>query len=157
MCGAVRYRIERAPIFVHCCHCTECQRQNGSAFAVNALVETDCVTILAGGTETAHMPAASGRGQTVHRCGRCGTLLWSHYAGAGAAIAFVRVGTLDDPTALPPDIHIFTSTKAPWVILPTGVPAVPNYYSRNDYWPQSSKERYDAARTGGDGTGTHRR
>jgi hypothetical protein len=108
------------PMFVHCCHCRWCQRETGSAFVLNALVERDRVILLEGSTEVVDTPSASGKGQKIIRCPRCRVALWSHYAGAGEAVSFVRVGTLDDPDRLPPDIHIYTSSKQPWVVVPEG-------------------------------------
>jgi hypothetical protein len=106
-CGHLRYRLLAEPMFVHCCHCRWCQRETGSAFALNALVESARVLLLAGTTEAVDTPSASGKGQTIVRCPRCRVAVWSHYAGAGEAVSFVRVGTLDDPDQLPPDIHIY--------------------------------------------------
>ena len=140
-CRAVRYRMETAPLFVHCCHCRWCQRETGASFALNAMIEADRVTLLAGQPELVETPSASGKGQKIARCPRCRIALWSHYAGAGTAVSFVRVGTLDDPDALPPDIHIFTSSKQPWVVLPPGMPAVAEYYKAAEYWPKASLER----------------
>jgi hypothetical protein len=140
-CGAVRYRLTSGPLFVHCCHCRWCQRETGASFALNAMIETDRVVLLQGNPETVMTPTASGKGQKIVRCPACGVALWSHYAGAGDAVAFVRVGTLDEPDRLPPDIHIFTSSKQPWVVLPPGVPAVPEYYDRKQFWPAASLER----------------
>ena len=140
-CRNVRYRMTSAPLFVHCCHCRWCQRETGTAFALNALIETDRVAVLSDRPEPVLTPSNSGKGQTIVRCPQCRIAVWSHYAGAGRALAFVRVGTLDDPDLLPPDIHIFTSSKQPWVILPPGMPAVSEYYDRERYWPAPSLER----------------
>ena len=142
-CRAVRYRLRSRPMFVHCCHCRWCQRESGSAFALNALIETDRVEVT-GEAELVDTPSASGKGQLIARCPRCRVALWSHYAGAGRALSFVRVGTLDDPDAMPPDIHIFTSTKQPWVVLPPGTPAVAEYYQSSQMWPPESLERRKA-------------
>jgi hypothetical protein len=141
-CGAVRYRLVDTPLFVHCCHCRWCQRESGSAFALNAMIEADRVTLLAGAPEPLPTPSASGRGQTVVRCPRCRVALWSHYAGAGPAVSFVRVGTLDAPDAFPPDIHIFTASKQPWVQLPSGALAVEAYYDRMTCWPADALARW---------------
>jgi hypothetical protein len=143
-CRMVRYRIETAPLFVHCCHCRWCQRETGSAFALNAMIEADRVTILGAAPEIVDTPSASCRGQRIARCPRCRIALWSHYAGAGTAVSFVRVGTLDDPDALPPDIHIFTASRQPWVVLPAGMPAVPEFYDREKFWPAESLARRTA-------------
>ncbi|HEX7638666.1 MAG TPA: GFA family protein [Burkholderiaceae bacterium] len=140
-CRAIRYRLHARPLFVHCCHCRWCQRETGSAFAINALIERDRVELLAGEPELVHTPSASGIGQRIARCPACRLAVWSHYGGAGERIAFVRVGTLDDPDACPPDIHIFTSTKQPWVLLPPDVPAVPEYYRASERWPAESIAR----------------
>lgn len=140
-CRGVRYRMETAPLFVHCCHCRWCQRETGASFALNAMIEADRVTLLAGEPELVDTPSASGKGQAIARCPRCRIALWSHYAGAGRQVSFVRVGTLDDPDALPPDIHIFTESKQPWVVLPAGAPAMPGYYDRKQHWPAESLAR----------------
>jgi hypothetical protein len=140
-CRAVRYRMTSGPLFVHCCHCTWCQRETGTAFALNALIESPRLLMLSGSPELVLTPSASGKGQKIARCPSCRIALWSHYAGAGDALSFVRVGTLDEPARLPPDIHIFTSTKQPWVVLPAGTPAVAEYYDRNRYWPHESLTR----------------
>jgi hypothetical protein len=148
-CGHVRYRVDAPPLFVHCCHCRWCQRETGSAFAINALVEADRVTQLAGRLEVIDTPTESGRGQKIHRCPICRIAVWSNYAGAGDAIHFVRVGTLDEPDLVAPDIHIFTASKQPWVALPVDVPAVPEFYRFDEHWPTRSVERFRAARSGG--------
>ena len=142
-CRHVRYRLARAPLFVNCCHCRWCQRASGSAFVINAMVESNEVQLTAGDPVMVHTPSASGRGQNVARCPHCHVALWSHYAGAGPRVKFLRVGTLDEPDHLPPNIHIFTTTKQPWVNLPDGVPAVPEYYERADVWPSDSLRRMD--------------
>jgi hypothetical protein len=140
-CGAVRYRLTSKPLFVHCCHCRWCQRETGAAFALNAMIESDRVLLLQGEPEIVNTPSNSGRGQKIARCAACRIAVWSNYAGAGDAVRFVRVGTLEEPDRLPPDIHIFTASKQPWVVLPPGMPAVAEYYERDKYWPQESLER----------------
>jgi hypothetical protein len=143
-CRYIRYRMSTAPLFVHCCHCRWCQRETGASFALNALIEADRVAVLAGEPELVHTPSESGRGQEIARCPKCRIAVWSHYAGAGPLIRFVRVGTLDEPDHLPPDIHIFTASKQPWVVIPPGANAVPEYYERQKYWPAESLARHAA-------------
>lgn len=143
-CGAVRYRLTAEPLFVHCCHCRWCQRETGSAFVINALIEADRAPLLQGRPELVVTPSASGRGQRIARCPQCRVALWSHYSGLGDAVSFFRAGTLDDPDRLPPGIHIFTMSKQPWVRLPAEAPAVDEYYDRNEYWPPQSLERLQA-------------
>src|SRR6059036_3934035 len=140
-CGAVRYRMTSRPLFVNCCHCRWCQRETGSAFAINAMIEADRVQLLQGEVEVVNTPSNSGKGQKIARCPNCRIALWSNYAGAGDAVRFVRVGTLDEPDRLPSDIHIFTSSKQSRVVLPPNTPAVEEYYDRMKYWPKESLER----------------
>ena len=140
-CRAIRYQMTSAPLFVHCCHCRWCQRETGASFALNAMIEADRVVVLKGEPVVVATPSNSGKGQKIIRCPSCWIALWSNYAGAGDSVRFVRVGTLDDPDRLPPDIHIFTASKQPWVILPQGTPAVAEYYDRDRYWPEESLER----------------
>jgi len=143
-CGAIRYRMNSKPLFVHCCHCRWCQRETGASFALNAMIEADRIVLLQGQPEAVDTPSFSGKGQKILRCPRCRVALWSNYAGAGDSLRFVRVGTLDNPDALPPDIHIFTASKQAWVLLPPAVPAVPEYYQRSRYWPADSLARLAA-------------
>ena len=141
-CRRIRYRMESAPLFVHCCHCRWCQRETGSAFVLNAMIESDRVVSLGDEPEGVVTPSASGAGQRIARCPDCRIAVWSHYAGAGPWLRFVRVGTLDDPDALPPDIHIFTASKQPWVVLPEGALVFPGYYERDRCWPAESLARW---------------
>jgi hypothetical protein len=143
-CGELRYRMVGPPLFVHCCHCRWCQRETGTAFALNAMIEAERVTLLQGEPEVVDTPSNSGKGQRISRCPRCRIAVWSNYAGAGDAVRFVRVGTLDTPDSLPPDIHIFTASKQPWVVLPPGMPAVEEYYKAAEYWPKESLTRREA-------------
>jgi hypothetical protein len=129
------------PLFVHCCHCRWCQRETGSAFALNAMIESDRVRLLEGDVEEIDTPSRSGKGQRISRCPRCKVAVWSNYGGAGDAIRFVRVGTLDEPTSLPPDIHIYTASKQPWLELPADVPAETEYYKASARWPAESLQR----------------
>ena len=126
-CGRFRYRLASRPMFVHCCHCRDCQRQTGSAFVLNALIETARVHNLSGETSGSEVPTESGRPHVIHRCIACQTAVWSHYGGV-TAISFVRVGTLDEPSELAPDVHIYTRSRLPWIALPADVPAFPAYY-----------------------------
>ena len=145
-CRHVRYRMTSRPMFVHCCHCRWCQRETGTAFALNAMIEADRVELLSGEVERVDTPSASGKGQKIWRCPTCHVAIWSNYAGAGDGIRFMRVGTLDEPDRLPPDIHIFTMSKQPWVILPEGVPAVREYYKPKEMWPKASQDRFAAVK-----------
>jgi hypothetical protein len=141
-CGFVRYRLARPPIIVHCCHCRWCQRETGAAFALNAMIEANEVALLAGEVDPVMTPSLSGRGQKISRCPRCRVALWSNYSGAGDAVHFVRVGTLDEPDRLPPDLHIFTASKQPWVVLPADRPSFAEYYKAAEHWPAASIARY---------------
>jgi hypothetical protein len=144
-CGHVRYRMTSRPLIVHCCHCTWCQRQNGSAFAVNALIETDRVDLLQGEVTEVLVPSPSGKSQRIARCPKCQVALWSNYlilfGGIGDAVRFVRVGTLDNPGSMPPDVHIYTASKQPWVTLSPDDLVVDEYYVTKEVWPRESLER----------------
>jgi hypothetical protein len=143
-CGAVRYRLTSAPMFVHCCHCLDCQRQTGSAFVINALIETDRIDILSGEPEPISMPTDSGRPHDIYRCPACKVAVWSDY-GRRPYLRFVRVGALDEPTAIAPDVHIYTRSKVPWVALPADVPAFAEYYDMKTLWPAEAQARRKAA------------
>ena len=140
-CRHVRYRMMSKPLFVHCCHCRWCQRETGLAFALNAMIEADRVQLLAGDVVIIDTPTQSGKGQRISRCPRCEVAVWSNYAGAGDAIRFIRVGTLDEGALLPPDIHIYTASKQPWVELRPDVPAETEYYKASLRWPAESLQR----------------
>lgn len=142
-CRKLRYRMHTKPLFVHCCHCKDCQRQTGTAFVLNALIEADRVELLSGEPQPYAMPTDSGKPHLVFRCPDCGTAVWSQYGGL-TKLRFVRVGTLDEPSALPPDVHIYTRSKLPWVALPGDVPAFEAYYSSRELWPAASLERRKA-------------
>ena len=139
-CAAVRYRLATPPMFVHCCHCRDCQRQTGSAFVLNALIEADRVVLLSGNPEPIAVPTPSGKPQEIYRCPSCRVALWSTYGGV-QKLRFVRIGTLDNPAALKPDVHIFVRSKLPWVTLPDNVPAFEAYYDSRKLWPPESLER----------------
>jgi hypothetical protein len=145
-CGAIRYRLASEPMFVHCCHCLSCQRQTGSAFVVNLLIEADRVELLAGEPEPVDVPRDSGGRQRICRCPACRVALYSIYTRPD--ILFVRAGTLDEPRAIVPDVHIFTRSKVGWVTLPDATPAVEVYYDRDELWPPASLERLAALGAG---------
>ncbi len=143
-CGAVRFELTSAPMFTHCCHCKDCQRQTGSAFVLNALIETDRIAHLSGELTAVRMPTDSGGVHDIYRCPKCQTAVWSDYGGR-PQVRFVRVGALDDPTQLPPDVHIFTRSKLPWVGLPRDAKAYEIYYDTQALWPAESLARREAA------------
>ena len=142
-CGAVRYRLTSEPMFVHCCHCLNCQRQTGSAFVINLLIEADRVELLSGEPQPVDVPRDDGSAQRIHRCPVCQVAVYSEYG--RPEVRFVRGGTLDEPSSVAPDVHIFTRSKLPWVTLPEDVPAVEVYYDSKALWPAESLERLRAA------------
>jgi hypothetical protein len=141
-CGEVRYRLTSDPLFVHCCHCLNCQRQTGSAFVINVLIETNRVELVAGEPQPVPVPRSGGKKQKIWRCASCQVAVFSQYT--RRQIRFVRAGTLDDPASVSPDVHIFTRSKLPWVTLPDSVPAFNVYYDTKKLWPAASLERVDA-------------
>jgi len=144
-CEEIQYELMTPPMFVHCCHCTWCQRETGSAFAVNALIESNQIQLVKGCPEIIHTPSNSGAGQDISRCPSCKTAVWSNYGAAKMAVCFLRVGTLENPDICPPDIHIFTSSRQIWVQLDNAVPVMAEYYQRSKYWPAESLARYKRA------------
>ena len=146
-CGAVRYRLTSDPLFTHCCHCVNCQRQTGSAFVINLLIETDRVEILAGDPQPVDVPRDDGTMQRIFRCPTCQVAVFSEYG--RPEVRFVRAGTLDRPSSVEPDVHIFTRSKLSWVTLPDSAPAFDVYYDMNAQWPAASLERLDAIMTPG--------
>ncbi len=141
-CGEVRYRLKSEPMFVHCCHCLNCQRQTGSAFVVNLLIEADRVEVLSGEPHAVDVPRDDGSTQRIFRCPSCEIALFSEYT--RPEVWFVRAGTLDDPRGVEPDVHIFTRSKVGWLALPESVPAFELDYDRHELWPAASLERLDA-------------
>jgi hypothetical protein len=141
-CGEVRYRLASEPLFVHCCHCLNCQRQTGSAFVINVLIEADRIELLAGEPERVPVPRGT-KTQPIWRCPTCRIALYSQYT--SARIRFVRAGTLDDPSSVAPDVHIYTRSKLPWVAIPDDVPSFPTYYDTEKLWPAASFERLQSA------------
>jgi hypothetical protein len=147
-CGAIRYRLRSDPLFVHCCHCLNCQRQTGSAFVINILIEADRVELLAGEPQAVPVARDVGDDQIIWRCPRCQIAVFSEYS--ASRVYFVRAGTLDDPSAVQPDVHIFTRSKLPWVVLPDSTPAFDVYYDMDELWPAASLERVRALRASAD-------
>jgi hypothetical protein len=143
-CRALRYRLSDRPLIVHCCHCRWCQRETGSAFVLNALIESARLQLIAGRPELVTTPSNSGKGQVIARCPTCRIAVWSHYAGLGDRMSFVRVGTLDEPDRFPPDVHIYTQSKQPWVVLPRGARAFSEYYQSREVWSADSLARREA-------------
>ena len=142
-CGEIRYRLTSPPMFVHCCHCLDCQRQTGTAFVINMLIEATRVKLLGGTTFAVVVPRDEGRLHRIFRCPRCQVAVWSEYGGR-SEVHFVRAGTLDDPAQVSPDVHIYTGSKLPWVTLPASAPAFDEYYDSDTLWPADSLARRKA-------------
>ena len=141
-CGSVRYRLTSDPLFTHCCHCLNCQRQTGSAFVINLMIEADRVELLADAPRQVDVPRDDGSKQRIFRCPTCQVAVFSEYG--RPEVRFVRGGTLDDPSGLRPDVHIYTKSKLSWITLPDSVPAFEVYYDRKTLWPAASLERLEA-------------
>lgn len=142
-CGAICYRLRLPPIFVNCCHCDDCQRHTGSAFVINALIETDAIE-LSGGHPIATPVSRENGPHDIYRCAECQTALWSDY-GHRPNVRFVRVGTLEQPYEVRPGAHIFTRFKVKWLELPSGTPAFRDYYESSEHWPEASLQRWNVA------------
>jgi hypothetical protein len=145
-CGRVRYRMQGRPMFIHCCHCRDCQQQSGSAFVVNGLIEAERIKPMEGAPKPVSMRTDSGHPHDIYRCEACQSALWSDYGGR-TWLRFVRMATLDRAGEFVPDVHIFTRSKLPWVVLPEGARAFQEYYSTKAEWPEESIARRETART----------
>jgi len=143
-CGAVRYRLKDEPYIVHNCHCRLCQRQTGTGSAVNAFIESDRLELLSGELREVEFKTGSGATQTLVRCAQCGTPLWSHYPRLGRKVAAVRVGTLDEPSAAPPDVAIFVADKPAWAPVPDGIPTFDQFYNPAEFWSPEVMARVKA-------------
>ncbi len=145
-CGHVRYRVADTPLIVHACHCRWCQRQTGGPHVINALFEANLVELIAGEVENITVPSPSGEGQIIARCPKCKVAVWSnyHFGGMRERIRFLRTGTLDNPDLMPPDVHIYTSTRMPWYVIPEDHYAVEEFYDGATTWSAESMARYKA-------------
>ena len=154
-CGHVRYRVTSRPMIVHGCHCRGCQQNSGSAFAVNALYEACNVELTSGTVEEYSVPTPSGTGQDIIRCTKCKVAVWSHYNMGGPLrrlVRFIRVGTLDNPDEFPPNVHIYTCSKQPWVILPAQAKVADEFYVYEDTWTADSMARLNRLKQSAEGT-----
>lgn len=146
-CGEIEYELSESFMCVHACHCTWCQRETGSGFAMNGIIESAALTVTKGAPARIEIPSNTGKGQVVMRCPSCQVALWSHYAGSGEILSFVRVGTLDQAREITPDVHIFTSTAQSWFVFPEGAKVYPEYYPTKEVWtPEAIVRRNRALR-----------
>jgi hypothetical protein len=142
-CGAIRYRLSNTPMIVHACHCRDCQRLSGSAFAINLWIEREFVEV--SGAEPVAFPVppgSSGKPHDVFHCGACGTALWNKYHAAPGDTVLLRAGTLDQSEAIKPDVHIFTRSQVPWLELPKSARVFPAFYKFDEVWSPESLERW---------------
>lgn len=139
-CGQVRYELLNPALFIHACHCMDCQNTTGSAFLIYLVIDQRDFRVTGNVAHTS-LPTGSGAGRDVYACAACGTQLWTRYLKAPANIVSLRAGTLDDTSEIRPAAHIYTSTMQPWLNLPTGVPAFEAMYDLNAVWPAESLER----------------
>jgi hypothetical protein len=140
-CGAIRYKLTASPLIVHACHCRDCQRLTGGPFAINIWIERGFVEMAPAAPRSVRLAGGSGKPHDVYSCAACGTALWSRYEAAPGDFLFIRAGTLDDPAAVAPDVHIFTRSKLPWLTLPPGAPAFESMYRIDEVWSPENRER----------------
>ncbi|KAF2026797.1 hypothetical protein EK21DRAFT_73386, partial [Setomelanomma holmii] len=167
-CSHVNYTLTSAPIIVHACHCTHCQRETGTAFAFNAFYEPDRVVVTLSTGETgpeaeermfqSAVPSLKGgiRGQIMSRCPKCFSTLWSSYT-AGSALKIVRAGTIDGVVdeqgryvpcgGLRPDAHIYVASACGWVNLESER-VYQGMGVKDEYWSKESLERFEKFTTG---------
>jgi hypothetical protein len=116
-CRNIRYEVRSEPMAMWACHCTECQRQTGGAFALSMMMSRADVVVTAGAPKEWLRTADSGRTMVCVYCPDCGNRLW-HNPTANAAIAILKPGTLDDTSWLVPIGHIWTRSAQPWFQIP---------------------------------------
>ena len=150
-CGELRYRLKIRPMWVGACHCRNCQRLTGGAFAMNAIIEKDAVELISGTPALFELKGGSGQQHDVYFCKNCGTHIWNEYHGFPGIAWFVRVGTLDDPNLLKPDVHVFTRWKHHSTSLPDDIPAFDELYDREKLWAADNLERLEASKSAGKG------
>jgi hypothetical protein len=112
---------------------------------INVLIESDRVESLGRPPDRVPVPRSGTKRQQIYRCPACETAVWSTYTRKN--ILFVRAGTLDDPSAVEPDVHIFTRSKVPWLMLPETTPSFTSYYDTQKLWPAASLQRLEALRS----------
>jgi len=145
-CGALAFRLARPPLFVHACHCTRCQRETGGAFAHHLMIETAQLQLLQGQPLFTRVPTDSGGRHWVARCADCHGVLWNAHGSRQPLIVYLRVGTLDEPAAWPPQAHIYLRSRQPWLVLDPAVPQFSGAYDARKTWPADSLARYDEAK-----------
>ena len=141
-CGAIRYRVTETPLIVHACHCLNCQKLTGSAFVITLWIERELVAVSGAEPKFYRLTAGSGQTHDVYYCPDCGTRLWSRFEAVPGDTILLRAGTLDDPAAVTPDVHIYTRSKLPWVRLPEGARAFEAMYKLAEVWPDETRARY---------------
>lgn len=132
-------------MIVHACHCTRCQQRTGCPVAVNLWIERSRIRML--GDEPVQQGESAdenGNNSSGWGCATCGSSVWTIYHAAPPGAVFLRAGLLDDPSAFPPDVHIFTRSKQPWVSIPDDVPSFETYYDFRNTWSEESMQRYRA-------------
>ena len=111
-CGAVRYRINGAPLTLYTCHCTDCQKQSASAFGMSLQINLDDFEVTQGEPKVFVAIGESGGEKHCHFCSKCGTRLLHAFPDEGAGS--VKAGTLDDARGLRPVGHIWTRSAQAW-------------------------------------------
>jgi hypothetical protein len=143
-CGAVRYRIERAPIFVNNCYCALCQLQTGSTSSAYAFFEIEAVEVLSGKLKRFAQQTGTDRKQKVMQCSECGIGLFFQPWPTGRHGICVRLGTFDDPWDIVPDAAVYVTERMPWVTLPEGIPTFDAYYNPDTLLPPERNARLRA-------------
>lgn len=146
MCNTVRYRLLTSPLFCHACHCLDCQRVSGSAFILSLEIELYNIKIISATLPafTKHEPKP-GVFEQFAECPKCRVRLWADSM-VEEAVCDVRVGTLDFPSLMEPDLHIFVESKLDWVRLPDGARTMLKGGNVQQFWPKSSLKRLEICR-----------
>ncbi|KAF2745691.1 hypothetical protein M011DRAFT_426808 [Sporormia fimetaria CBS 119925] len=143
-CTYIRYQLLRPPLFCYACHCVECQKSSGSAFASIATVEFDALSTLSSARPLLIPVSSSHRYKMLATCPRCRDVCWT-WTNVSPATLDVRIGTLDLPNLFAPDVHIFVGAMVDWIRLPEEVGKLKGDFEWREVYPRESVVRLEMA------------
>ena len=141
ICGQVKYQIIDKPLFTQACHCKDCKVLTGSSYVVNSSILENTL-IVEGEVSSTELKAGSGASYKTYFCTKCGNYVYADYDSAVGRLT-VRTKTLDNSEKFPPQVHIFTKDKDPWLNLSEDVICFKEMYDQKKTWPEDSLNRYN--------------
>ena len=141
ICGQVKYYITEKPLFTQACHCKDCKVLTGSSYVVNSSVLENTL-IVEGEVSSTELKAGSGASYKTYFCTKCGNYVYADYDSAVGRLT-VRTKTLDNSEKFPPQVHIFTKDKDPWLNLSEDVICFKEMYDQKKTWPEESLNKYN--------------